>query len=95
MCDRDRRRRTLPAIHPPPSDESTLAWHGRIGRIILFGGSYIDATWEWDGSIWTERRFQPSPPSGWYPLMAWDAARGCVVMSGAGSDATWEYYGDR
>jgi len=65
---------------------------------VLFGGNHLgvlDDTWEWDGTDWLQRTpaHQPSARDG--HAMAYDSARGVVVLfSGYGllSD-TWEWDG--
>lgn len=93
--------RTLPA----------MAFDSRRRRMVLYGGlrklgarQYVDPaeddTWEWDGTRWEERRVN-SPGSLDHHAMAFDDARGVVVMQGGGSNGqilggkTWTYNGDR
>lgn len=88
-----------------------LAFDARRGRIVLFGGlrkhaprQYADQaesdTWEWDGSRW-ERRDVNSPGRIDHHAMAFDEARGRIVMQGGGNrgrilaGATWTYDGER
>ena len=71
------------------------------GRVVLFGGLQQATTkladlWEWDGRIWTSRRF--GPPARFAHGMAYDSARGVTVIFGGrgkGSDLndTWEWDG--
>jgi formylglycine-generating enzyme required for sulfatase activity len=74
-------------------------------RVVAFGGKSvqtgadIDETWELDGSNWRRRSpsVRPSPRSG--AAMAFDSARGKVVLYGGRSQAlgelgdTWEWNG--
>jgi hypothetical protein len=67
------------------------------GRAVLFGGydgNNLSDTWEWDGANWTQVASSgPAPRSD--HAMAWDAARGRMVLfSGwlVGAD-TWEWDG--
>src|SRR5262249_34864540 len=80
-----------------------------LGRVVLFGGARQDApsgpliiladTWELDGSQWTQRTPATSPPARQGTAMAYDSARGHVVLFG-GDDGqglnmsdTWEWDG--
>jgi hypothetical protein len=73
---------------------------------VLFGGEYFDGqyhnfsdTWTWSGSAWEEKQvFGPSARTS--SAMAYDAARGVVVLFGGYShatntdnDETWEWDG--
>jgi len=95
-----------PAASPPPRHSHAMAYDQARHRVVLFGGfgnpagcaSYGD-TWEWDGTTWTERFPQNSPPARIEHAMAWCAARSRVVLfggakcSGALAD-TWEWDGN-
>ncbi len=55
-------------------------------------------TWEYDGSTWTEVSTRVAPHAQVGHTMAFDAARGAVVLFGSygpdgSSSPTWEYYG--
>ncbi|MGI6394399.1 MAG: Kelch repeat-containing protein [bacterium] len=82
-----------------------LAYDSARGKVVLFGGwtdSYSgidDDTWEWDGNNWTLRNptIKPSARSG--HALAYDSARGKVVLFGgyvgSGYDNdTWEWNGE-
>ena len=66
-----------------------MAYDAARGKVVLFGGvdtingipSYLAATWEWDGSTWTNVTPASGSPSGG-GAMAYDAARGKVVLFG-------------
>ena len=64
------------------------------GVVVMFGGDsgagYLNDTWEWDGSTWTQRVPTTSPPPTAYVFMAYDATRAVTVMV---SSATWEWDG--
>ena len=60
----------------------------------------MNATWEWDGANWTQRSPDHKPAKRHRHAMAYDSARGVMVMFGGfvgeyGSsyyyDDTWEY----
>jgi hypothetical protein len=87
-------------IGPPPRLSATMASDGG-SSIILFGGvstrvpvellQIFGDTWEFDGKRWTQR--QDIGPSGQgNAAMAFDSARGRVVLFGQGSVSglTWE-----
>jgi hypothetical protein len=78
-----------------------MAYDAGRGVAVLFGGeteasfSTLDDTWEYDGANWTEIDVRVSPSDRAQHAMAYDAARGIVVLSGGfeiGAD-TWEYDG--
>ncbi len=80
-----------------------MAYDGARQRILLHGGRV--GTWEWDGVTWTKRNPSVAPsygaPSGArVHAMAYDAARGRVVLFGGWSARpsgpladTWEWDG--
>ena len=83
---------------------SGMAYDAANGQVVLFGGGacyqacLLDETWTWDGDDWSERRPEHSPPPRFGPGMAYDAARGHVVLFGGfdGSsilDDTWTWDG--
>jgi hypothetical protein len=80
-----------PATHPGDRRWAVMAYDAARGQVVLFGGSHSrDAefgdTWTWDGSTWTRHPQSPenSPPARYQTTMAYDAARGEVVMFGGG-----------
>jgi hypothetical protein len=86
----------LPATSPPRRIHAALAYDPERRRTVLVGGegvqSILTDTWEWDGVDWSERTPAVGPvrdslPS---PRLAYDAARGRVVLFGASAD-TWHY----
>jgi hypothetical protein len=91
---------------PPARDAHAMAYDGARGRVVLFGGaneynfSDFADTWEWDGTAWIERSPAASPTPRYGHAMAYDAARGRVVLFG-GYDFlagifradTWEWDG--
>ncbi len=101
-------RDVTPAVSPLGRGETAMAYDGGRGVVVLFGGGqppfggepnpaiYGD-TWEWDGTAWTERDDVVSPGVLRRHTMAYDAARGRIVMWGGISDTyhrdTWEYDG--
>ena len=91
---------------PSARDAHAMAYDTMRGRVVLFGGAneynFIDFadTWEWDGSAWIERTSLANPSPRFGHAMAYDAARGRVVLFG-GYDFrarrvladTWEWDG--
>jgi hypothetical protein len=86
---------------PPARHLHTMAYDSRRGVVVLFGGvsvpgqteGRLDDTWEWNGKRW-KRVDVGGPPSRRGHAMAYDAARGQMVLfggSGAESDLgdTW------
>lgn len=76
------------------------------GRLVIFGGRVetsssagpVDTQWEWDGSTWSSSTPAVRPGPRYQHDMAFDAARGVVVLSGGynGNSRlpdTWEYDG--
>lgn len=81
-----------------------LAYDSARGRVVLFGGASGSTlrgdTWEWDGTSWAEKTFDPNAPkpSARHSLaMAYDSARRVVVLFGGNASAreadTWEWDG--
>lgn len=77
------------------------AYDLRRGRLVYFGGYHpggpgevlaYGATWEWDGSTWTQ--VADAGPSPRYDVaMAYDAAREVVVLHGGWGDCGGEGFG--
>lgn len=102
--------RSPPAGSPSPPGRTffMMAYDSGRAKVVLFGGTaatspYGDRndTWEWDGvtGLWTERlpNGDPgSPPARNDAAMAYDSARGKVVLWGGwnGTGDTWEWDGD-
>lgn len=94
----------------PGSSPSARAYGGLVydslrKRSVLFGGSssgtYLDDTYEWNGTTWTPITPLTKPSARTQFAMAFDSGRGRVVLFGGltGSDATatlvnetWEYH---
>ncbi len=100
-----------PGTSPPARHGHAMAYDSARGRVVLFGGYYEDLqgnsqyfadTWEWDGNTWVQRTPSGSPPARWGHAMAYDSARGRVVLFGGhyydGTGRyladTWEWDGD-
>ena len=71
------------------------------GNVVLFGGmngqDALGDTWVWDGSTWTEKKPDHSPPPRVYPRMARDPSGGVVLFGGADNAGyptdTWVWNG--
>lgn len=76
-----------------------MAYDAVRKRVVMFGGSLGNETWEWDGTNWNQRNPATSPTSRCYHAMVYDLARQRVVLYG-GQDSgrlwqedTWEWDG--
>lgn len=68
-----------------------------FGGHINVGAVKLTETWEWDGSNWLLRTPANNPSGRDYAAMAYDSARGQIVLFGGYGNAnlseTWEYPG--
>lgn len=88
------------SVHRPPARLNAVLSYDRTRHVsVLYGGNdyavsrvYAD-TWEWDGSDWTERQPQTSPPARQLASLTFDRARGRSVLFG-GFDGTNLHYND-
>jgi len=90
-----------PSSSPPRRSGHGLAYDAALGQVVLFGGygqlspTVIDLndTWIWDGAAWRQKVFPTAtdvPPARHLHVMAYDAARGQVVLfGGLGFNDTW------
>ncbi len=78
----------FPAHVPPARSAQQMAYDAAHQQIVLFGGggvggTSLDDTWTWDGTDWTQRFPAASPTTPrWNSTMAYDAARGNVLLFG-------------
>lgn len=93
-----------PATVPGPLCDIAISYDRGRGKILMYGGARgqtdqrSNKTWEWDGTNWTDLTpaLQNSPPGRWVSSMAYDEARGRMVLfSGIDNFAlfpndTWE-----
>jgi hypothetical protein len=104
---------SIPARHGPPPTvprlmDATMAFDSAHGQMVLFGtasqpanpGSVKGETWIWKGGKWTELTLSNSPEPRVFAGMAYDEARGQVVLFGGQSVAdggqlqdTWTWDG--
>lgn len=83
-----------------PRKNPAMAYDAGRGVTVLFGGnngaSAAD-TWEWNGTIWTQRFPANSPPGRFVHAMAYDSARHVTVLFGGSNSGglgdTWEWDG--
>jgi Galactose oxidase, central domain len=91
------------AAHRVPV-RGALAYDSVRQRTICYGGytsavTPQSATWEWDGTAWTERQPAVSPPARVRSAIAFDGLRGRLVMFGGATgfgalpNDTWEWDG--
>jgi pimeloyl-ACP methyl ester carboxylesterase len=93
-----------PLNSPPPRTSPGMAYDTAHGQVVLFGGndaignpSILNDTWVWDGTNWTKKSPMNSPSRRYQQAMAYDSARGQVVLFG-GEDGntpsdTWVWDG--
>ncbi len=96
-----------PSQSPQARHSSAMAYDAARSQVVLFGGgafnnqswqSFND-TWVWDGNSWTKKNPTLSPPPRYGHAMAYDAARGQVLLfggwnsSGSFLDDTWVWDG--
>lgn len=75
-----------------------MAYDSVRGVTVLFGGSVLGDTWEWDGSTWSQAQPIGGPPARGQHAMAFDSQRGRAVMFGGDAvlgplQDTWEWDG--
>jgi len=87
-------RATAPG-EPPRLTFHGMAYHERSGRLVVFGGrrgwapyGASGTTWEWDGRTWLERDPAGSPAAREGLAMAYDAARGRIVLFGGAAESS-------
>lgn len=91
---------------PSPRNSHSMVYDPQRGVVVLFGGDVVaqggvpsGETWEWDGTLWSQRMVAgPSPR--YYAAMTYDADRGVTVLFGGFSgdsqihfNDTWEWDG--
>ena len=90
-----------PAVSPPARTDASMAYDAATRQIILFGGyapslgypGTLNDTWAWNGTTWTLLRPSSSPPARSGASLAYDEARGQLVMFG-GSPSPANFLGD-
>lgn len=90
---------------PPGLESPAMAYDKGRGVIVMFGGynatppgTMYGTTWEYDGVDWTLRTLPTNPLARYRQGMAYDDARGRIVMyggfNGGALQDTWEYDGN-
>jgi cysteine-rich repeat protein len=94
-----------PTTKPTGRADHAMTYDTNRQRIVLYAGrvsqngSVLTDVWEWDGTNWAERVPKMSPDARSNAAMAYDAARGRLVMFGGEDTAgttfsdTWEFDG--
>ena len=63
-----------------------MAYDPATGQLVLFGGyerrRYLDDTWTWNGTTWTQQSPATSPPARDGASMAYDPGTGQLVLFG-------------
>lgn len=88
----------------PPRERAAMAFDSRRAKTVMFGGYvnlgspvYLDETWEWNGTAFTQVNLTGTRPTvRRQHAMAYDSVRGKVVMFGgvsstARNSQTWEF----
>ncbi|MEW6208779.1 MAG: kelch repeat-containing protein [Acidobacteriota bacterium] len=97
----------FPSSSPEPRLASSMAYDVVRQQILLFGGVdpnvgsglVLGDTWVWDGTTWIQKFPSTTPQARYSPAMAYDGARGQVILFGGGlSDSslvsdTWVWDG--
>ena len=89
---------------PSPRTGMALAYDSGRGKAVMFGGvdrygTYLNETWEYDGTDWVQVSTANSPPARIFHGLVYDGNRGKVVLfggrdaTGTWLDDTWEYDG--
>jgi hypothetical protein len=91
----------FPPVSPPARELDTqdMAYDAASGTVVLFGGpndagGVLGDTWQWNGKAktWTQR-FPASSPSARKTTLAFDGARGSIVLFG-GDNGAGDFYED-
>ncbi|MGI8550764.1 MAG: Kelch repeat-containing protein, partial [Dehalococcoidia bacterium] len=84
-----------PIVSPTLWAESGMAYDAATSNVVLFGGcctatgGRFSDTWIWNGSAWAQQSPATSPPARDSADLAYDAARGVVILfGGAGGCAS-------
>jgi hypothetical protein len=96
-----------PATSPSGGSGASMAYDAGTGQLVLFGGydppglggpGFLNDTWTWDGTTWTQLHPATSPPARAFASMAYDAGTGQLVLfgggiTGTGLEDTWTWDG--
>lgn len=107
--------RKMDGPSPPARYAHAMAFDSRRNIIVMYGGAtmttdrqteHLEDMWQWDGRRWTEIKLTGRTPGKRYsPAMAFDPARGRIVLTGGlevkgrgeftAFDDVWEWDGSR
>ena len=77
---------TIVAAGPAPRARAEMVYDPASRTVVMFGGdadgTRFGDTWQWNGTAWSEVTTSPSPPPRWQHVLAYDRARGEVVLFG-------------
>jgi len=82
-----------PSTSPPARQFATMAYDPPSNQVVLFGGwirssnTFLNDTWTWDGTNWTEQHPVAAPSSRYNSTMAYDATTQMIELFG-GSNST-------
>ena len=85
-------------ISPSARNGAAIAYDSSRGKAVLYGGSFNNDCWLWDGADWAEM-LPPDPETLFYRYaMAFDSARGETIMAvkpefGSAEMDTWGFDG--
>ena len=86
------------SIGPAGRNDGAMAFHGAIGKVVLFGGNapgLLGDTWTWDGAVWQQLSI-PGPSARQFHAMAYDPIRAEIVLFGGWAPLTgdtWVFNG--
>ena len=90
-----------PATSPPSRGTAAMAYDATFGQLLLFGGDgngtgfpFLNDTWTWNGTTWTQLSPAASPPPTGQAVMAYDANSGQLVLFGGANDEGLNILGD-
>ena len=91
----------LSPVHSPPMQaRAAMAFDPVHHVIVAFGGIgnncpdyFCNSTWTWNGTDWTDVSPASSPPERQQASLAFDVARGKMVLYGGGLSDVWEWDG--
>jgi hypothetical protein len=89
---------SFPTTVPTPRQNASMVYDDALGEVVMFGGlanddatPVADNTWLWNGSIWIQEPSASSPPASAFQAMAYDVARGQVVLFTNGQTWVWPH----
>jgi len=95
--------RLSPATRPQACSGTAMAYDQATGQLVLFGGArilhsgrvqFLNQTWTWNGTTWTQQSPATSPPARDSASMTYDPAIGQVVLFGGATGNTNRTFGD-